>query len=68
MNTQSQKKLITRVKRIRGQAAGIERMLEEKRYCIDILNQIAAVRSALGCLGNRTAHPSSGNLCDGAWQ
>lgn len=51
MNAQSQKKLITRVKRIRGQAAGIERMLEEKRYCIDILNQIAAVRSALDSLG-----------------
>lgn len=44
-------KMITRVKRIAGQVAGIERMLEEKRYCVDILNQISAVRSALDALG-----------------
>ncbi|QWV95436.1 metal-sensitive transcriptional regulator [Geomonas oryzisoli] len=44
-------KLNTRVKRIAGQVAGIERMLEEKRYCVDILNQISAVRSALDALG-----------------
>ena len=47
----SQKKMTTRVKRIAGQVAGIERMLEGKRYCVDILNQIAAVRSALDALG-----------------
>jgi len=44
-------KLATRVRRIGGQVAGIERMLEEKRYCVDILNQISAVRSALDALG-----------------
>lgn len=44
-------KLTTRVKRIAGQVAGIERMLDEKRYCVDILNQISAVRSALDALG-----------------
>ena len=44
-------KMTTRVKRIAGQVAGIERMLEEKRYCVDILNQISAVRSALDALG-----------------
>lgn len=51
MEGASQKKLVSRVKRIAGQVAGIERMLEEKRYCLDILNQIAAVRSALDALG-----------------
>ena len=51
MDGTSQKKLATRVKRIAGQVAGIERMLEERRYCVDILNQIAAVRSALDALG-----------------
>lgn len=45
------KKLVSRVKRIGGQVAGIERMLTEKRYCVDILNQISAVRSALDALG-----------------
>ena len=47
----SQKKLSARVKRIAGQVAGIDRMLAERRYCVDILNQIAAVRSALDALG-----------------
>ncbi len=51
MDGESQKKISARVKRIAGQVAGIERMLEEKRYCVDILNQIAAVRSALDALG-----------------
>lgn len=51
MESGSQKKISARVKRIAGQVAGIERMLEEKRYCVDILNQISAVRSALDALG-----------------
>lgn len=51
MENNSQKRLTTRVKRIAGQVAGIERMLDERRYCVDILNQIAAVRSALDALG-----------------
>jgi len=51
MDGSSQKKLASRVKRISGQVGGIQRMLEEKRYCVDILNQIAAVRSALDALG-----------------
>lgn len=39
------------MKRIAGQVAGVQRMIEEDRYCVDILNQIAAVRSALDALG-----------------
>lgn len=45
------KKLTDRVRRVSGQVAGIERMLAEKRYCVDILNQISAARSALDALG-----------------
>jgi len=45
------RKMSARVKRIAGQVAGIERMLADRRYCVDILNQIAAVRSALDALG-----------------
>ena len=51
MNATSKNKLVSRIKRIGGQVAGIERMLEDKRYRVDILNQIAAVRSALDALG-----------------
>ncbi len=51
MKSSADKKLVTRVRRIGGQVAGIERMLVDRRYCVDILNQIAAVRSALDALG-----------------
>jgi len=40
-------KSISRLKKIEGQVRGIERMIEEKQYCIDILTQIAAASSAL---------------------
>jgi DNA-binding FrmR family transcriptional regulator len=40
-----------RVNRIAGQVAGVQRMIEEDRYCVEVLNQISAVRSALDSLG-----------------
>ena len=40
-----------RLKRISGQVQGIQRMVDEDRYCLDVLSQIAAVRSALDALG-----------------
>jgi DNA-binding FrmR family transcriptional regulator len=43
--------LTRRLHRIEGQVRGIERMVEEDRYCIDILTQIAAVRTALEQVG-----------------
>ena len=39
--------LIKRLHRIEGQVRGIERMVEEERYCIDILTQISAIQAAL---------------------
>ncbi|MEV4419331.1 metal-sensitive transcriptional regulator [Patulibacter sp. NPDC049589] len=39
--------LRTRLKRIEGQVRGIDRMVEEDRYCIDVLTQISAVQAAL---------------------
>ena len=42
--------LIKRLHRIEGQVRGIERMVEDERYCIDILTQIAAVSTALESL------------------
>jgi DNA-binding FrmR family transcriptional regulator len=38
---------LARLKRIEGQARGIHRMVEEDKYCIDILTQISALTSAL---------------------
>jgi DNA-binding FrmR family transcriptional regulator len=40
-----------RLRRIAGQIAGIERMIEEDRYCVDVLLQVAAARAALDGLG-----------------
>lgn len=45
------RKIRARANRIAGQVAGIQKMLEQDRYCIDVLHQIAAVRSALDALG-----------------
>jgi CsoR family transcriptional regulator, copper-sensing transcriptional repressor len=42
--------LVNRLHRIEGQVRGIERMIEDDRYCIDILTQIAAVNTALESL------------------
>ena len=42
--------LVKRLHRIEGQVRGIERMIEEDRYCIDVLTQIAAVNTALESL------------------
>jgi DNA-binding FrmR family transcriptional regulator len=43
--------LAKRVSRIEGQIRGIGRMIEDDRYCIDVLTQVAAIRSALDALG-----------------
>lgn len=61
MNADAKKRVRTRVRRIAGQVAGVERMLDEDRYCVDVLNQLAAVRSALDAVGVEliTAHLES---------
>ena len=41
------KDLITRLSRIEGQVRGIKNMVEEERYCVDILNQVSAIQAAL---------------------
>jgi CsoR family transcriptional regulator, copper-sensing transcriptional repressor len=45
--------LVRRLHRIEGQVRGIERMVEEDRYCIDLLTQISAVTTALESLAFR---------------
>ena len=42
--------LVKRLHRIEGQVRGIERMVEDDRYCIDILTQVSAVNTALESL------------------
>jgi DNA-binding FrmR family transcriptional regulator len=45
--TKPDRKIATRLSRIEGQVRGIARMVEEDRYCIDILTQMQAVKAAL---------------------
>jgi DNA-binding FrmR family transcriptional regulator len=45
--------LVKRLHRIEGQVRGLERMVEEDRYCIDVLTQISAVTTALESLALR---------------
>jgi CsoR family transcriptional regulator, copper-sensing transcriptional repressor len=45
--TATKDQLLNRLRRIEGQVGGIERMVDEDRYCIDVLTQISAVQAAL---------------------
>ena len=44
--TREKPALLTRMKKIEGQAKGIQQMIEEDRYCIDIVQQLTALSSA----------------------
>ncbi len=51
MDSAIRKQAEVRLKRIAGQIGGIQRMVDEDRYCVDILLQVAAVQAALGEVG-----------------
>src|SRR2546430_17581897 len=59
--TATKDQLLARLKRIEGQIRGIEGMVEDDRYCIDILTQISAAQAALDkvALGLIDAHAHS---------
>ena len=57
----SKEQLLKRLRRVKGQVGGVERMVEEDRYCIDVLTQISAAQAALdkvalGLLDDHVAH------------
>ncbi len=47
MNHESKKSCAARLGRIEGQVRGVARMIEEDRYCIDVLTQLQAIKAAL---------------------
>ncbi len=47
MRAEAKSSCIKRLRRIEGQVRGLLRMLEEDRYCIDVVTQVSAVRAAL---------------------
>ncbi|HYJ79608.1 MAG TPA: metal-sensitive transcriptional regulator [Longimicrobiaceae bacterium] len=61
---------LVRLKRIEGQVRGLHKMVEEERYCADVLTQIASVHEALRGVGklmmrNHLQHCITGALRDG---
>lgn len=69
----SKEQLIARLRRIEGQVRGVQRMIDEDRYCIDVVTQISAIEGALekvalGLLDGHTRHcvlgPESEELRD----
>ena len=67
--TATKDQLLNRLRRIEGQVRGVERMVEDDRYCIDIVTQIAAVQAALdkvalGLLDDHAAHCIIGGAAD----
>jgi CsoR family transcriptional regulator, copper-sensing transcriptional repressor len=57
----SKDQLLKRLARVEGQVRGVSRMVEEERYCIDVLTQIGAIQAALdkvalGLLDEHTRH------------
>lgn len=64
------KALINRLKRVEGQVRGIQNMIEDDRYCVDILVQISAIHQALQKVGfslmeRHTKHCVSGAIKSG---
>ena len=45
--------MINRLSRIEGQVGGIRKMVEEERYCVDILTQVSAIQSALNSFNKK---------------
>lgn len=59
--TASKDQLLTRLNRIEGQVRGVKAMIDDDRYCIDVLTQISAVQAALdkvalGLLDDHVGH------------
>lgn len=47
LNDSSRSDVLMRLRKIEGQVRGVEKMVDENRYCIDVLNQISAVKKAM---------------------
>src|SRR4029077_12583832 len=56
MDERLKKSQLARLSRIEGQVRGVARMIEEDRYCIDVINQVRAVRAALDKVEQEILH------------
>jgi CsoR family transcriptional regulator, copper-sensing transcriptional repressor len=58
--------IVKRLRRIEGQVRGLERMVEDDRYCIDVLTQISAVTTALDSVALKILEDHVGHCVSGA--
>lgn len=58
--------LLNRLNRVEGQVRGVSRMVEEDRYCIDVLTQLQAVRAALAKVETELLRDHLGHCIEGA--
>jgi DNA-binding FrmR family transcriptional regulator len=66
MERQNKPKLLNRLNRIEGQVRGVARMVEEDRYCVDVLTQLQAVRAALARVETEMLKEHLGHCIEGA--
>ena len=66
MERENKPRLLNRLKRVEGQVRGISRMVEDGRYCIDILTQLQAVRAALAKVETEMLRDHLGHCIEGA--
>ena len=66
MERENKPRLLNRLNRVEGQVRGIARMIEEDRYCIDVLTQIRAVRAALAKVETEMLREHLGHCIEGA--
>lgn len=66
MKRENKSRLLNRLNRIEGQVRGIGRMVEEDRYCIDVLTQLQAVRAALAKVETEMLQDHLGHCIEGA--
>jgi DNA-binding FrmR family transcriptional regulator len=66
MTHPSKPRLLNRLSRIEGQVRGVARMVEDDRYCIDVLTQVRAVRAALAKVETEILRDHLGHCIEGA--
>jgi len=66
MREQAKATSLRRLKRIEGQVRGLARMVEDDRYCIDVVTQIGAVRAALRKVEEEVLRDHVGHCVEGA--
>jgi DNA-binding FrmR family transcriptional regulator len=64
--TANREAVLKRLRRIEGQVRGVERMVEENRYCIDVVTQVTAIQAALDKVALELLTEHAGHCVAGA--